>query len=142
LADIIKKDMSIIRLTTCYNIIEANMLKNILANEEIECFLTNENFTSLMPGYNGMLGAGIQVMIEEKDYEKADKLLQNQNSSDIIKCPKCNSENISFGLGINRIKKIIIAILSALTATPMGNIRGTYYCKDCKHDFKITLDSQ
>jgi len=133
--------MSIIRLTTCYTIIEANMLKSMLVNEEIESFLTNENFTTLMPGYNGMLGAGIQVMIEDTDYEKAVKLMQSHENSEVIKCPDCNSENISFGLGKNRIRKIIIAILSAFIATPLGNINSTYYCNDCGNDFKRTLDS-
>ena len=130
--------MSIIRLTTCYNITEASLLKHLLENEEIECFFTNENFTSLMPGYNGILGSGIQIMIEEKDHEKATKLLNIQINTVIIKCPKCNSENISFGLGKNRIKKVLFAILSAFIVTPLGNIGGTYYCKNCKQDFKIT----
>ncbi|NVO20822.1 MAG: DUF2007 domain-containing protein [Bacteroidetes bacterium] len=90
------------------------MVKNLLANEGIDCFLTNENFTSLMPGYNGMLGAGIQVMIEENNYEAASKFLTNQINPDITKCPKCDSDNISFGLGENKTKKVLIAILSAL----------------------------
>ena len=134
--------MSIIRLTTCNNIIEANMIKHTLENEEIECFLTNNNFTTLMPGYNGILGAGIQVMIEENDFENAVRLLNIEEKSEIIKCPNCNSEDISFGLGENKVRKIFIAFISALIATPMGNIRNTYYCKNCKHDFKIHTETQ
>jgi len=130
--------MSIIRLTTCYNIIEANMLKNNLENEEIECFLTNENFTTLMPGYRGMLGAGIQIMIEEENYERATQLLNIKENPEIIRCPKCNSENVSFGLGKNRTTKLFFAILSALITVPLGNIESTYYCKNCNQDFKTT----
>lgn len=127
--------MSIIRLTTCYNIFEANMLKDLLANENIECFLTNENFTSLMPGLNGMLGTGIQIMIDEINYDKAINLIENKETEKII-CPNCHSTNISIWLGKNRIKKIAIAILSALIMTPLGNTVSTYYCKDCKTEFK------
>ena len=134
--------MSIIRLTTCNTTIEANMVKHTLENEEIECFLTNNNFTTLMPGYNGMLGAGIQIMIEEKDLEKATKLLNIEENTGIIKCPNCNSENISFGLGINSMRKVFFAILSAFISIPMGNIRNTYFCKDCKQDFKIHSEEQ
>jgi len=134
--------MSIIRLTTCNNIIEANMVKHMLENEEIECFLTNNNFTTLMPGFNGILGAGIQIMIEEKDLEKANALLSIEANPEIIKCPNCNSENISFGLGENRIKKVFFAILSIFISTPMGNIRSTYYCKNCKQDFEVHSESQ
>lgn len=129
--------MSIVRLTTCNSIVEANMLKYTLENENVECFLTNNNFTTLMPGYNGILGAGIQIMIEEKDIEKANKLLNIEVDTEIVKCPNCHSENIGFGLGANSVRKVFVAILSALISTPMGNIRNTYYCKDCKQDFKM-----
>lgn len=134
--------MSILRLTTCNNIIEANMVKHTLENEEIECFLTNNNFTTLMPGYNGMLGAGIQIMIEEKDFEKATKLLNIEEKTEILKCPNCNSVDISFGLGENKLRKIFFAFLSAFLGTPMGNIRNTYYCKTCKQDFKKHSETQ
>jgi Zn finger protein HypA/HybF involved in hydrogenase expression len=134
--------MSIIRLTTCNNIIEANMVKHMLENEEIECFLTNDNFTTLMPGFNGILGAGIQIMIEEKDLEKAKTLLSIEENTEIINCPNCNSENISFGLGENRIKKVFFAILSVFISTPMSNIKSTYYCKNCKQDFIVHSETQ
>ena len=70
--------MATIRLTTCDNAVEANMIKNLLTNEGITCFLTNENFTSLMPNYTGMMGAGIQIMIDEKDAEKASGFLASR----------------------------------------------------------------
>jgi len=122
---------------TCNNIIEANMIKDILENEEIKCFSTNENFTNLMPGYNGMLGAGIQIMIDENDRDKALKLIVSQDNSNDIKCPNCNSDNITYGIGTKRFKKILIVLLSVLNAIPFNNIKNTYYCKDCKTEFKI-----
>lgn len=64
------------RLTVCGNQLEAYTLKNLLENEGIEAYLTNENFTNLMPGYIGMLGSGIHVMVQEEDMEKALKVLQ------------------------------------------------------------------
>ncbi len=129
--------MSIISLTTCGNIIEANMAKNILENEGIECFLTNENFTTLMPHYNNMLGAGIQIMIDEKDYEKANLLIANQSDLKNPRCPICNSNDVSFGLGMNRFKKIAVVFFSLLSFIPFNNIRNTYYCNNCKADFRI-----
>lgn len=129
--------MSIISLTTCSNIIEANMTKNILENEGIECFLTNENFTTLMPHYNNMLGSGIQIMIDEKDFEKAQLLLDSGSALKEVKCPNCNSDNVSFGLGMNRLKKITVVLCSLLFFIPFNNIRNTYYCNNCKSDFKI-----
>ncbi|MEI8085314.1 MAG: DUF2007 domain-containing protein [Paludibacter sp.] len=127
--------MSIIRLTTCNNIVEANFIKNNLENEEIECFLTNEISSTLIPAYNGMLGAGIQIMIEEKDFETASKLISHSESEKTIQCPNCNSTNITFGLGQSKFKKYLLIALSLLIIIPLGNLKGNYQCKDCKHNF-------
>lgn len=128
--------MAIIRLTTCTSAIEANLLKNLLENEGIECFLTNENFSTLMPGYTGMLGSGVQIMIDENDKEKSLEIIGQKQNKDVIKCPKCGSENIGFSLGENKMKKIFLVILSIFLFIPFNNIKSTFYCKDCKNVFK------
>lgn len=130
--------MKSVRLTTCNNAIEANMIKNVLENEEIACFLTNENFTTLMPGYSGMLGSGVQIFVDEDDYEKALEILHDQQKIDEIKCPYCNSKNVTFGLGEKKLKKIFVVIMSLLAGTPFGNVNNTYYCKDCNKEFQKT----
>ena len=68
--------MKTICVTTCDNVIEAYAIKDKLYNEGIECMLTNENFTSLMPFMNNMLGSGIQILVFESDYEKALQIIQ------------------------------------------------------------------
>lgn len=127
--------MSIIRLTTCNSIIEANFIKNNLENEEIDCFLTNEISSTLIPAFNGMLGAGIQIMIEDKDFEKALKLIPHSTSEVLLQCPNCESTNISFGMGQSKLKKYLLIALSLLIVIPLGNIKGNYQCKDCNHNF-------
>jgi hypothetical protein len=128
--------MGIITLTTCNSSIEANLIKNQLENEGIKCFLTNENFSSLMPNYAGILGSGVQVMIDENDRSKAFKIIEEQDKAIELKCPNCNSEKIAFGLGLNRVKKLFIIVLSLFMSAPIKNITNTYYCKDCKTEFK------
>jgi len=127
--------MNIIRLTTCNSIIEANFIKNKLENEEIDCFLTNEISATLIPAYNGMLGAGIQVMIDEKDFENAEKIISQPALEKSLKCPNCESTNISFGMGQSKFKKYLLIALSLLIVIPLGNLKGNYQCKDCKHNF-------
>lgn len=128
--------MAIIRLTTCNSSIEATMTKNILENEGIECFLTNENFTTLMPGHIGMLGSGVQVMIDAEDYEKASSIVALQEKEDVLVCPNCGSEDVVFGLGEHKVKKVFLVMLSLLFFIPFNNIRNLYYCKHCKSEFK------
>jgi len=62
------------RLITCDTITEAYFIKNKLNNEGIECFLTNQNFTSLLPNYYNLFGAGVQVIVMESDYLRSREL--------------------------------------------------------------------
>jgi hypothetical protein len=129
--------MRTIILTTCNTLFEANLIKGMLENNEIECFLTNENFSSLMPQYNGVMGSGIHILVDESDLEKAQSLISEQDAKTKIECPHCQSSNITFGLGTNKIKKILTIVMSLLFWIPFGNIRNSYYCEDCKNEFKL-----
>ena len=82
------------------------------------------------------LGAGIQVMIEESDLEKAQKLISPESVANEIICPNCNSANVTFGFGYNKVKKWFIVILSLFYWVPFGNIRKNFRCEDCKTEFE------
>jgi len=129
--------MTTILLTTCNSSFEANLMKGVLETNGINCFLTNENFSNLMPHYNGMMGAGIQIMIDENDLGKAQELLIPTSKGNGIICPDCSSSDVQFGLGTNKIKKIFVVLISLLAFIPFGNIRNIYYCRNCKTEFKI-----
>ncbi len=122
-------------LITCNNSVEANLIKGMLENNGIESFLANENFTNLMPHLNGVLGAGVQVMVDKKDLRMAQELLEAQRNTDETICPDCGSNNITTGLGTNGFKKIITVLISLFAWIPLGNLKRTHYCKDCKTEF-------
>lgn len=128
-------NMAIIRLTTCDDIIEVNFIKNNLENENIECFVTNEISSTLLPGFNGILNAGVQVMINDKDLVLATELINKDKTEKPLLCPNCNSTNIFFGFGKSKLKKYFLLVLSLLAFTPFNNLKGNYYCKDCKTNF-------
>jgi len=136
LACIKKKEMATTILTTCNNSIEANLIKGMLENNGIHCFLINENFSNLMPNYNGIMGSGVQIVINEFDMDEAIKLISYHEMTDKIICPNCQSLNTSLGLGTNKIKKVFMVILSLFFGIPFGNLKSTYYCPDCKAEFK------
>ena len=131
------REMTTMILTTCNTSFEANLMKGMLENNGIRCFLTNENFSNLMPHYNGMMGSGVQVMIDESDQEKAQSLISSPSKENAIVCPNCNSSNVQFGLGTNKIKKLIVVLISLITWIPFGNIKNIYCCRNCKTEFKI-----
>ena len=61
-----------IRLTTCPNVFNANLLKGALENEGIPAMLSNE----IMSGYMGT--QGVDVLVKEEDFEAAKKILEQQ----------------------------------------------------------------
>jgi len=126
--------MSIVRLMTCDTAIEANIIKGRLKNENIETFITNENFSNLMPHYNRIMNSGIQIMISDLDYSKASEILELNTKQERI-CPNCQSTKIKFSLGKNKIRKICIILISLFIATPFNNLKSVYKCQDCKTEF-------
>ena len=126
------------RLLTCDTITEAYFIKNKLNNEGIECFLTNQNFTSLLPNYYNLFGAGVQVVVMESDYERSRELVKDKLEPENVEkvCPYCGSTDISIGFGKHKILKIFNVLLAILIAIPIGNIRVRYYCKTCKEEIK------
>lgn len=126
--------MALVCIKTCDRIFEANLIKTRLIDSGVDCFLTNENYTSLYPACNGLLGSGIRVMIEEEDADKALDLL-GLNSESKIKCPNCNSENITNGSTSKKSGKVLAVLMSLLALIPFTNHKQTYCCKDCKTEF-------
>ena len=127
-----------IRILTCDNLSEAYLIKGNLKNEGIECILTNQYFTTLMPIYNNMLGAGIQVFVREEDVTKASELLKDkiEPNNDELVCPNCGSKDIGLGLGKSKWQKILNIILAMLSSIPLGNLKPKFYCKHCKEEIK------
>jgi len=120
---------------TCDSPIEASIIKGRLDNEGIYCFITNENFSNLMPQFNRILNSGAQIMIDESDYQKAVDILELNTNKELV-CPNCKSKSIKLQLGNNWFRKIAVIFMSLLSGVPFNNINTTYVCKDCKTEFK------
>lgn len=63
---------------TCNTAPEAHMIKGRLENEGVACFLKNEESTNMLPMFNNMTGGGVQLMVFEKDAERARKILDEE----------------------------------------------------------------
>ena len=61
-----------IRLTTCTNDFNAQLLKGALESEGIPAMLSNE----IMSGYMGT--QGVDILVKEEDLEAAKKILEQQ----------------------------------------------------------------
>ncbi|MHC1780416.1 MAG: DUF2007 domain-containing protein [Bacteroidales bacterium] len=119
--------MEIVRLTSCSTSFDANIIKSKLGDAGVECFITNENFSTIYP----FLTSGIDIMVNEADLERAKEIISEITDKEVV-CPKCGSKNVKMGLGSNPIKKVFLILIAVLSFSPVGNVKAQYRCKDCK----------
>ncbi|MDD2799242.1 MAG: DUF2007 domain-containing protein [Bacteroidales bacterium] len=128
--------MKTIRLITCDNTFDAHSIKNQLEENDIECILTNENFTNLMPHFNNIMGTGIHIFIFEKDLAKAKEIIKEKLNGEEVNpiCPFCGSADIHLGLGNHKWLKRFNIFIALLMLLPIGNLKPKYYCRSCKNE--------
>jgi len=129
--------MEIIPVLTCKDAFEANIYRTKFESEGIECFLTNENSSTLLPHHFLMGDAGVKIFINENDLDRAKQILDpnRANIQKEILCPNCNSGNVKFSLGKNKLKKMFLIFFSLFAVSPLTKNYGGYKCKDCKTKF-------
>lgn len=127
----------LVRLFTCNSSLEAHWAKTYLANNEINSYLFHENFTTLMPVYNGMLGAGIQLFVESKNYDSAFSLIfpTPKIVDGKMCCPNCKNSDVKFDLGKNKKSKWTLILISFFFGIAFNNINNVYYCRSCDLEF-------
>jgi len=122
-------------LKTFESATEAHLARIRLEDEGISCFVANENFSTLMPNYYGMMGSGIQLVVFENDAPKASEVLSTSDAFNVLSCPNCGSNSIEYGMGKKGMSKWLIAIMSFLAVIPLSNIRRTNICMECHSEF-------
>ena len=63
------------KLRTFNDVISATIARDVLENNGIPCFLTNENVTTLLPNLNFIHGGGIHLMVSKDNLKEAEELL-------------------------------------------------------------------
>lgn len=127
--------MSIIQIKTCSDSFEAHIMLGKLKQAGIVCFLTNENFSTLMPRYTGVMDSGVHIMIDEKDTEIALEILNEPVAEKAVVCPYCKSTNVAFGAGRKWAGKYMLLILSILFFSPFRTPNTKCFCRDCGREF-------
>lgn len=130
--------MKTVRLITCNDAMQAHILQGALENEGIDSILHNENFSTL---YKSCVSdvAGVDILVLEKDYEKAVCVLRDNQSwpEELRLCPYCGSEDLKFALKKGqRLRAVGAAILSMLATAPPGDNHWEYTCSRCGRTFE------
>lgn len=113
---------------------KAKHLKQRLQQEGVHADIHNEAQMQRVM-LSGQPQANAKVMVEEKDFSKAQDLMVEWEQSDpevgsAIRCPQCNSPRIQYPQLARRFPFVpgLFAILFAL-----GIFQKEFYCEDCHY---------
>ncbi len=134
--------MKLETIKTFDNPINAHILKTRLESEGIECYLFDENISTLNPLFNISVG-GIKLNIKNTDRDKAQAIIQEIEGNDLldeedhtIYCPKCNSKHLYAGFkSMKDFKGIMSAIIAFVFMVFPIYFKTVYRCKDCGFEF-------
>ncbi|MEM8966424.1 MAG: DUF2007 domain-containing protein [Bacteroidota bacterium] len=135
--------MELVTIKTFDNPIEAHLMKSKLENENIICFLFDENIVGLNPLYNITVG-GVKLKVSKIDLDEAATIIEETINSpltndqgNIINCPNCQSEDIYSGFkSMKGARGILSAIVSFLLMVFPIYYKTVYKCKSCGNEFK------
>lgn len=134
-----------ITIATYDNPVEANIARGKLENENIPCYLTDENTVSTNWLWNNAIG-GIKLMVDEKNSIIAREILSNvpEEIVEILTCPSCSSGNIQelySKRGLIMVFKFLIVLLLGVFMVFFkrghNKINHKYRCLNCNHIFRF-----
>ena len=129
--------MDFVVLKSFTNYIDAHIVLGRMQEEGMDCWLNNENTTTIMPIWTTAIG-GIQLMVQREQLERASDILKviEEERKENISCPKCNSRDVEY---INTIRKPI-NWFSAAVSFLFGNYavmpEQRYHCFKCGEEWK------
>ncbi len=131
--------MRTVRVFTCYDSFQAQIIQGALENEGITSVLHNIHTSDVLRGFEASF-TEIDILVYEDDYEKARTLLKKNQMipEDLKYCPYCHSDDIKLTVrNSKRIRALFSALLSMLAAAPPGTNHWEYVCNHCKKHFDV-----
>ena len=138
---------NIITLTTENDLTSAYLIKGLLEENGIECFIANENITTANPLYMNAVG-GIDIQILEQDKEEAERvLLRNKyqvamaeteketvedDKTNVVRCPKCGSDDVRK----EDVSAMAFVFSILLLGIPIPFLKRKYHCFNCQNEWK------
>lgn len=129
------------------NPIDLHLLKAILEDEGVKCFVFDENIVSVNPMYSYAVG-GIKLKVRDEDFQKGQQIIDEienaaftDQNGEVIHCPHCHSkELIGNYRTVNDAKSILAVVTSFICNVIPFYMKSVYKCKKC--DFEFTAKNE
>lgn len=119
---------------------EAIIYKGKLESEGIEVYIRDNNIVDSNPLYSNAVG-GIKLFVKNEDVAKAQIILSEvsqyslDDDNQLIKCPKCNAEQVDMVTSIKDVKSFLAFLFSVLIIFIPFYSKYKYKCQSCKFEF-------
>ena len=129
--------MAYVVLESFSNYVDAHIILGRMQEENIDCWLKNENTTTIMPIWTTAIG-GIQLMVHQVQAERATELLKaiKEEKRKHMRCPKCGGSDVEY---INTMRKPS-NWLSAAATFFLGDYavmpEQRYHCFSCGEEWR------
>jgi Zn finger protein HypA/HybF involved in hydrogenase expression len=131
--------MEFIVLNSYPNYIEAHIAKGVLEEQDIRCWLKDENTVTIDPILTNAVG-GIKIMVAKVQAERARDILQQlrDEQKKAVACPVCGSHNVELVSTPRKPVNWISAISTFFLGDYAMTLEKVNHCFDCKHEFPET----
>ena len=120
------------------NYVSAHIAKGRLEEDNILCWLKDENTVTIDPILTNAVG-GIKLMVESGQAERAAGILRLQENEykALHPCPKCGSKNIEVVSTPRKASNWASAIIGLLITSYAPKVDMVYHCFDCGHEYPM-----
>lgn len=128
--------MDFVIVKTYDNYVAAHIDKGRLEEEDIRCWLKDENTVTIDPILTNAIG-GIKLMVQASQKEKAAGILRviDNEAKAAHPCPKCGSLNIELVSTPRKISNWLSVISFGLFASYAPKVDMVYHCFNCGHEY-------
>jgi hypothetical protein len=118
------------------NYVEAHIDKGLLEENDIECWLKDENTVTLDPLLTNAIG-GIKLMVNTAQIVAAIEILNSLKEEQKAKvvCAKCSSHNIELVSTPRKASNWLSAILGFFVTNYAMPVDKVNHCFDCGYEF-------
>lgn len=123
------------------NYIDAQLCLQQLQNENINCWLKDENTVTIDPLLTNAIG-GIKLMVHETQKDRATDLLRTilNKAKENRACPYCGSFNVEYIFSNRKASNWFSAIFTYLLGGYALAAEKMYHCFDCEKEFSEIPD--
>jgi hypothetical protein len=138
----------IITFRTYFDPMLAQIERSRLEDNDIPCFIADENIAVMNPLYNTAIG-GIKLKIFKCDLERCNAILTDEGATiidetvevtpeatDTVLCPYCGSANVRYGDATQKKYGVLSMNISFLFMALPFYSRKAWHCFNCGKDFE------